>query len=520
MAAILFIPVFRARSRFNRSQAAAEIEAHFPELGQRLRTVVDYVAPGAEGFPAAPGLLKALGRDTDHRSAGLDFQALVPWARFERRAIALFFAAAVATFALFASPGLRTASLRMLLFPVHYTDLKVEPGDVTLAAGDELKLSINLTGRAVDSVRWFHKNTSDRDWTAVRLGGNGDKETPARPLVGSLSTGLKNCQADLDYRVVAGELESPVFHVKVIHPLRLEGIEAAITPPAYTRRSPQVVKEGSFKAIEGSTVRLAVTLDHSPASASLVLASNDGTGPQALPLEINGAKLTAPLPPITKDLQYHIDAVDAEGMKLEPRSFRITLILDQKPTIRFIKPDESLAVTPTGRGPDRGRSGRRLRGEPAWESSTRSVTGPRRRCIWRNSRTCRSQPSACLRSIWKSTRSTFGMRISYYAFVQENHPNEPHRVVSELRFIDILPLQARVQVARGRGGIKRRLAEPGRADRTPASEPESHVRAGARSIDRSSCGHETGDVRGRACRGNGRVCRRVETERSRDHGAG
>ena len=108
------------------------MEAHFPELGQRLRTVVEYAQPAPDTVPASPGLLKALRRDTDRRTAGLDFRELVPWAAFERRAVVLFLAAAFGLVTLLVSPGLRTAALRMLLLPVHYTSLKVEPGDLTV----------------------------------------------------------------------------------------------------------------------------------------------------------------------------------------------------------------------------------------------------------------------------------------------------------------------------------------------------------------------------------------------------
>ena len=44
----------------------------------------------AAAVPASPGLLKALGRDTDRQAAAIDFRKLIPWPVFERRAIALF----------------------------------------------------------------------------------------------------------------------------------------------------------------------------------------------------------------------------------------------------------------------------------------------------------------------------------------------------------------------------------------------------------------------------------------------
>ena len=124
---------------------------------------------------------------------------------------------------------------------------------------------------------------------------------PRQPLIGTLSATLKDCQTDFDYRVVAGEVESQTFHVKVVHPLVLTGLEATITPPAYTRRPSEVVKEGNFRAIDGSRVRLAVTLDHAPRSAQVLLGSSTDASPQSIPLQIDGTRLAGELPPITAD---------------------------------------------------------------------------------------------------------------------------------------------------------------------------------------------------------------------------
>ena len=300
LAGLLVVALLLRRGRrYSRNQAAAEVEARFTELGQRLRTVVDYAAPDAEVFPASPGLLRALGRDTDRRTAGLNFRMLVPWRAVKLRAAGLCLGAAVAVVALFASPGLRTAALRMLLVPVHYTALDVKPGDATLRAGDELKLEVTLSGRPVSSARvLYREKQSDREWNSLPLGvAARSHEKPAGPLSGTFSTSLSNRQSDLDYRVVAGELESRVFHVKVIHPLVLSGVEAAITPPAYTRRPPEVVKQGSFKAIEGSRVQLGITLNHAPTTASLALAQTGDASPQRVPLEIDGPKLDCALAP-------------------------------------------------------------------------------------------------------------------------------------------------------------------------------------------------------------------------------
>jgi hypothetical protein len=447
MAALVFVPFIRNRRRFGRDQAAAEVEAYFPELGQRVRTVVEYAAPGARPAIASPGLLRALGHDTEHRTAGLDFQKLIPWATFERRAVAFFFATVLGIVALFASSGLRTATLRMLLIPAHFTTLDVEPGDATLKAGDELALKVTLSGRPVSKAHWLYREkNSDRGWISAPLASVLAAEKSPAPLIGTLTAGLKDCQADLEYRVTAGELESKVFQVKVVHPLVLTGVEAAITPPAYTRRPREVAKQGNFKAIEGSSVQLSIALDHAPKSASLTLRTAGGQAtPEMVPLSIEGAKLTAQLPAITADMQYKIDAVDDNGMNLETDAFRIKVVRDREPTLRFVQPDESLGVTPITEVPIQVASGDDF-GVSRLGIKYKIGNGPEETLHLTD---YKDQPVTAdvLTTLYlEKHRIDFKDGISYYAFVEDNYPPEPHRVVSDLRFIDILPYKKEYQL--------------------------------------------------------------------------
>src|SRR5437763_5280968 len=45
---------------FARRDAAAEVETAFPQLGQRVRTTLEYAEPAPDTAPAAPGLVRAL----------------------------------------------------------------------------------------------------------------------------------------------------------------------------------------------------------------------------------------------------------------------------------------------------------------------------------------------------------------------------------------------------------------------------------------------------------------------------
>ena len=441
----------------DRAGSAAAAEAQFPELGQRLRTIVEYAQPAPDTVPASRGLLKALRRDTDRRVAGLDFRTLVPWAAFERRAVMLFFAAACGVVGLLVSPGLRTAFLRMLLVPAHYTDLKVAPGDLTLKAGQELKLDATLSGRPVSSASWSYRMRAGAGkWVTASLAPAIAPGESRQPLIGILTASLRDCQADFDYRVVAGEVESPIYHVKVVHPLVLKSLEATITPPAYTRQPPAVVKKGNFGAIEGSGVRLAVTLDHGPREARVLLSDSTSgermaVAERSIPLQIDGTRLTGELPPIINDIEYQIDATDGEGMKLdEAQRYRIKVQLDAKPTIRFIQPEETLAVTPTTEVPIQVEASDDF-GVSQLAIRYKVGDGPEETL---HADRFEKQPvtaQGLVTLFLEKHKLNFADAITYYAYAEDNYVPEPHRTQSELRFIDILPYKQEYQVVEGGG---------------------------------------------------------------------
>jgi hypothetical protein len=444
--------LFRMFRPYEPSAAAADVEARFPTLGQRIRTLIQYHGPAAKTTTASPGLVRALGQDTDEKTAELDFRKIVPWARFERRAVGLVIAFLAGVVALFLVPSLRTAALRMMFLPAHYTTMTVEPGDLTLKAGEELKLQVTLSGRAVSSASWLYRESqSNEDWVSASLAPERAPGEPSRPLAGVLTKSLKDCQTDLEYRVVAGEIESPTYHVKVIHPLLLQDVQAKVTPPSYTRRKPELFKQGNFQVIEGSTAELQIALNHAPQTAELVLGA-PGENPVQVPLiNLGDGKLTGRLPAISKETPYRIDAVDSAGMKLEADSFRIKVTPDRKPTLSFVRPDEALAVTPTAEVPIQVEAGDDF-GVTKVGLSYKVGDGPEETLHLAD---LKDQPvtAQALATLYLEKHTiAYPNAISYYAFVVDNYPPGGHRVVSDLRYIDILPYKQEYQFIEGQEG--------------------------------------------------------------------
>jgi hypothetical protein len=433
--------------RFGKGEAAAEVESSFPELGQRLRTTLEYSEPTPKTAPASPGLVKALVVDTDRQTDGLDFPAVVPWAAWRRRGLALAVAVVGVILALANDPTLRVAARRLFLLPAHYTTLGVEPGDKTIREGAEFNLRVTLTGRPVASARWLQRPIGGKEsWTVASLASS-DQQGPA---IGRLEASRKDCRADFEYRVVAGEVESDVYRVTVTHPLNLKTFEAAIEPPSYTKLKPSVAKEGNFQVPEGSKVRFRIGLDRAPSSARIAWTPAGSKTPTVLPLAIDGNKLSGDLPPLSSDVRYEIVAIASDGMKLDPTRFTIKVRSDEKPTVKFVKPSESLAALPTTEVPvkvlatdDYGLVkvgvGYKI-GDGPEESLYLDEPGGQ-------------PPSAqALATLYLEKHPlTFADSLSYRAFVEDNREPGHQKVSTELRFIDILPYKQDFQIVPGEG---------------------------------------------------------------------
>jgi hypothetical protein len=446
VAIVLLVRGLLSRRQFGRPDAAIEVETAFPQLGQRVRTALEYTDPTPATMPATPGLVTVLTTDADRRTRGLDFRGLVPWRSLRLLGVALAGVLVLLAVLLIKDGEWRTAVLRLFLVPIHYTQLDVAPGDHAVPVGGKVTIQATLTGRPVTTAALqYRKADQDEEWTSLSLA----PDAGPKKLLGTLETTLQDCQDDLEYRVVAGSIESPIYHVTVSHPLVLKQIEATVEPPAYTRKPATTIKEGNFKVIAGSRLRWQVTLDRAPRTAR-VLIHPVGTKDRPVPdtsvaLQIEGSVLTGEPLTVVRELEYEIAAEAADGMKLERNRFRIEVTPDRKPTVRFLKPREQIEVTPS--------TEIHMRIEAADDfglSKTGIVyqvgNGPQQTLFLQQDPkqpvTLRAEAVLPL----EDHQVNFQDGVTYYAFTEDNHPDQPQRTTTELQFIDIRPYKRAYQL--------------------------------------------------------------------------
>ncbi|HEV3117386.1 MAG TPA: DUF4175 family protein [Gemmataceae bacterium] len=440
------------RRFFRKEDAAAEVETTFPDLGQQVRTALEYVEPTPATAPALPGMVNALTNQTDQRTRKLDLTTVIPWRSLRWLGAGVIAVVIVYGWLLATKPELRIAAGRLFLLPVHYTDLKVEPGDQTLKAGEGLAVQATLTGRPVKKVALQIRSSGQaNDWNTLPFATDDDHN---RQISGTLETIVADCRESLEYRVLADSLVSPVYHVKVIHPLNLQKLEATIEPPAYTRRKPVTVKEGNFQVIEGSKVDFRIALDRAPQSARLQLVptgkGGQGSAPSEVPLEIRDNALHGQVAAIDKETDYEIQAEAADGMRLDAGKFHIKILPDRKPTVHFVKPKEQIEVTPTTEVHMKVEAGDDF-GVSKMGVVYQIGDGPPQTLYLKEHP---DQPTSLKTEAILSLEDhklDFKDGVTYYAFVEDNHPIHPQRTTTDLQFIDIRPFKRSFQLVEGGG---------------------------------------------------------------------
>lgn len=448
---------------WSRPRTAAEIEERFPELGQRIRTVVQYAARTSDQLDAegvTPGLVAALEDETDGRTLPLRLDAIVPRRRVA--ATALFAAIPVLAIALAALSDRewRLALGRSLLGRSMYTTLAVTPGSVRIDQGTGVRIGVVLKGRSRRTVilQTRAAGRPDDPWTTAPMkpkdGGPGVEAEDPRVAE------IAKVKDPLVYRVVAGPVASPAYHIGVRYPLSMKMFEVLLRPPAYTAVAPGVVKGGDFQAIEGTAATFRIRFDSAPAEAALVLTNptartrpgDPAPEPLRLALEARDGVHTATLT-LARSGRYAIEARTAAGRVLPRNRYQIDVQEDRPPRVTFELPDEALEVHPIAEVVHRVRVGDDF-GLTRAGIVVRFNDGEEETLIARDFAPGADGKPATLAGLAETLllekyQATPTSSVTYYAFAEDNYPSGARRTETDLRYIDIRPFQREYNLAEG-----------------------------------------------------------------------
>lgn len=478
--------LWRTMRRWSQPTTAAEIEAAFPQLGQSVRTTVQFGAMQVEQVQSegvATTLVTALAEQTHQRALPLTIEDIVPMKRLGWIACGLAAAAVVLAGASSVDWEWRNATSRAVLSDLPYRQLEVRPGDQTVDEGTGLTIDVALIGRTNRDLTLFTRpvGEADAEWTERELEG---QKSGARGQ-GSEETGAKASSTDgssprpqamffaklarltkpVEYRVTAGELASPVYRIEIRRPLRIDEVKVELTPPSYTGQPTSTSLDANLSVLQGTVAKFSIQFDKPVKSASLVFAprkqprdDEDKNEPEVVPLSVGhvgSIELT-----LNEDRNYSIIAEAEDGTSLPENKYRIRVREDQPPQVSFESPDDAIEVHTLAELPMRVRVrddyGLSKAGVIFQINNEQEVP-----LIAQDFETvvAAANEVAATGKVSPTTQAALEKvlpleffeltqkdSVMYFAFAEDNRPDSPQRTETDMRFIDIRPFKRTFQV--------------------------------------------------------------------------
>jgi hypothetical protein len=352
-AAVRFLrPALR---RWSLAESALHIEGQLPGMQERLSSAVELTQENDERFRGSQSLLAYLVRQAEQDAGGIRPAAIIRYDRIKR-------------WGLYLAPVLLAWLLLSLLHPVTVAagvyrlfrplenelpaalcNVAVRPGDVTLAQGDDLKVSATVS-----------KETAGRDgavgnaFVICRYPSGPVVSNPLTPIAARQFTGLLgDVQQSFQYRV-ATDVADSAWYTVTVHPRpAIVGLSVRFVYPPYTALEPKTVatSDGTIEALVGTqvtlTVHSAAPLVDSADHKNQIVIDEDKPTRTAIPLTpVTGNDFSASFV-VSHSAQYRIQLCNEFGLAArEEPLFNILAHFDQPPTIAIRSPHESISVPP------------------------------------------------------------------------------------------------------------------------------------------------------------------------------
>ncbi len=274
------------------------IEAKFPSLAERLRTLVE-LSQHADAGNGSRTMMALLARETERRTKKLDFPSAAPTGFSIRvlgavTVVAIF---AVVSFAFVAGSGER---VRRLVAPWQSTPIE-QPYEVVVSSGDPVVKrgqSITVTGY----LKRLQANAALPDSAAVVFREVGSDDEKKLPMVGDDKSAYAltrpTVAGDLEYCIESGAIRSDWHRISAVDPVEVAaGSEVILMAPAYAaalrpkRTIPSLV---DIDALQHSRVSLKVKLTRPAQDVQLEWRPSDPKATvQRLAVQLDDARTSA-----------------------------------------------------------------------------------------------------------------------------------------------------------------------------------------------------------------------------------
>lgn len=213
----------------------------------------------------------------------------------------------------------------------------VAPGDVSVRYGSGLEITATATGAPVERMELVLANA------------DGEEILPMFPEAnGQWRAVLTKVLDPAEYYVRAQRGRSSRYHISVVTVPRIESVEVRVTPPAYTNRPPYkgpIPKEG-LSGLPGAKVEIVARSNRPLSGGNLRLVSTDAQNDVPLTKGVEKQEAVGQFT-IERSGRFELSVRDIAGEEsLETVSGTITLLHDDRPLVRILKPPQRSMATP------------------------------------------------------------------------------------------------------------------------------------------------------------------------------
>lgn len=333
---LLFLPIGRSIFTKKKShlEAANKVGKVFPEVKDDLANALQLMESNENHY--SNDLIIAALTNIYNKTKDFDFKKAVNLTVLKN----LFYTAiAIVCFiALFflLVPPLQASASRLLNFNKEFIEppefsFIVEPGNVKLTKGENLKIIVKTKGKHPKQVFIKKKSIEDSEFDNTEL-----KPDSIRNFILTIRS-IKN---SFQYFVSSNNIFSDTFRVTVLNRPVINSFNVEIIPPSYSGLPKETLEDnGNMIGLPGTKVKYKINATKKLSTAQIVFKNK-----KPLTFTLKGSTGKTDFK-IYKNDEYHIDLTDEEGTQNEnPITYTIKTLEDNYPNIELVSPEKNVKL--------------------------------------------------------------------------------------------------------------------------------------------------------------------------------
>jgi len=327
---------WRNLRRFNAARAALQMEDHHGGLTSLLVTAVQF-----RDSKMAAGTSRSLQQVTCRRAeeavASVQPEKVVHYQGLRRPlTIAIALVLLIAAFGVYNGPFLAVGIARIFppwmstAYPTR-TQLELAPDKIIVKEGNPAVINARVLGVIPSKAK-----------LALRTGKGEPRIHKLEITDGRCEYTIKAAYRGFEYRITAGDAESPWQEVEVISSPRIKQAQVKLKYPAYTKHPTETVEALTVTVPEGTDIEWNLTLDRAVSKATYTPA-----GGEAKPLDVSEDGFSVSMrAPATESRAYSFSWVEKEHrFAFASSNHYLQVAPDEAPRVELTSPENNLYAT-------------------------------------------------------------------------------------------------------------------------------------------------------------------------------